>query len=221
MSLRIPQVCTEDPVWNKDLTWISYQAVKSESKMAVEFSRRPLLSLLLSLWLSIFNLNSSCNWLEGQQGGTLLVGCAMPHGSQCVQAPLFFSKSIFCCNAEISPALDGLYSFILAWCPLIWWCKPEGISKRPLGRLYPPLWCITLLFCYPTSAILFLGYICLLQEAQMVSSNICILPTADVYNYHCNLYITCLLMYRGWTQQSGEKADYWSYRGSLWSKKWS
>lgn len=53
---------------------------RGESKMAVEFSRRPMLSLLLlSLRLSIFNLNCSCNWLEGQQGGTSLVGCALPH----------------------------------------------------------------------------------------------------------------------------------------------
>lgn len=67
--------------------------------MAVEFSRRPLLSLQLSLRLSIFNLNSSCNWLEGLQGGTLLVGCAVPHRSQCAGS-LFLLKA-FCCNAEI------------------------------------------------------------------------------------------------------------------------
>ncbi len=72
--------------------------------MAVEFSRWALLSLLLSLWLSIFNLNCSSNWLEGQQGGTLLVGCALPHGSQCAGSPLPLKKH-FCCNAEISPCI--------------------------------------------------------------------------------------------------------------------
>lgn len=79
----------------KGLTWISHKAVKGDSKMAVEFSRRPLLSLLLSLWLSIFNLNCSCNWLEGQQGGTLLVGWAMPHGSQCAGSPLPLTAQFF------------------------------------------------------------------------------------------------------------------------------
>lgn len=56
----------------KGLTWILHKAVKGESKMAVEFSRRPLLSLLLSLWLSIFNLNSGCNWLEGPTGWNII-----------------------------------------------------------------------------------------------------------------------------------------------------
>ena len=60
--------------------------------MAVEFSRRPLPSLLLSLRLSIFNLNYSCNWLRVSQGGTLLVGCAVPHSSLCVSFPLPLKK---------------------------------------------------------------------------------------------------------------------------------
>lgn len=146
-------VHTVNAVKKKDLTWFLHKSVQGESKMAVEFSRRPLLSLLFSLWLSIFNLNSHCNWLEGQQAGTLLVGCAMPHRSQCAGSPLPLKKQ-FCCNAEVSPALDGLFFFTLACPSRLWWDKPAGILKRPLGRLDLWLWCITsaallLNICHP------------------------------------------------------------------------
>lgn len=113
-------VYTEYPKQKKDLTWILYKAVKGESKMAVEFSRRPF-SLLLSLWLSIFNLDCSCNWLEGQQGGTLLVGWVMPHGSQCAGSPLPLQKH-FCCNAEISPCTR---QFISLQCGLSFFIMPQ------------------------------------------------------------------------------------------------
>lgn len=95
--------------------------------MAVEFSRRPLLSLQLSLWLSIFNLNSSCNWLEGREGGTLLVGCAVPHGSQCAGSPLPL-KTHFAAMQRFASALDALYSFTFV--------APARIERRTPGRIF-------------------------------------------------------------------------------------
>lgn len=95
--------------------------------MAVEFSRRPLLSLQLSLWLSIFNLNSSCNWLEGQEGGTLLVGCAVPHGSQCAGSPLPLKKH-FAAMQRFAPALHTLYSFIFT--------APSRMEQYTPGRIF-------------------------------------------------------------------------------------
>lgn len=68
--------------------------------MAAEFSRRPLLSLLLCLRLSIFNLNCSCHWLEGQQGGMLLAACAVQLPSytapllQCRDSSFYSSASL-------------------------------------------------------------------------------------------------------------------------------
>lgn len=121
------------------------------------FPEGPLLSPLLSLWLSIFNLNCSCNWLEGQQGGTLLVSRALPHGSQCAGSPLPLKKHFFLLQCrDFPPALDGLYSSSLACPSWLWQYKPEGIwkKKRPFGRLYLWLWCITQRLCYSTFAVL-------------------------------------------------------------------
>lgn len=102
--------------------------------MAVEFSRRPLLSLQLSLWLSIFNLNSSCNWLEGREGGTLLVGCAVPHGSQCAGAPLPLKKH-FAAMQRFAPALDALYSFISVAPSGIEQCTPRSIFSKAFWEI--------------------------------------------------------------------------------------
>lgn len=103
--------------------------------MAVEFSTRPFSPLLLSLRLSIFNPDCSCNWLEGQRGGTLLVGRHTDHSAP---APLFLSKSIFCCNAEISP-VDFL-PFIIPQCA-------SGGSQTGLCGLVPVLSEIQTLVC--------------------------------------------------------------------------
>lgn len=116
------------------MTWILYKAVKGESKMAVEFSRRPLLSLLLSLRLSIFNLNCSCNWLEGQQGGTLLVGCAMPHGSQRAGSSLPLKKH-FCCNAEISSCIRRFISLHFRLSFLIMTVETKRDLKKAIRKL--------------------------------------------------------------------------------------
>lgn len=96
------------------LTWILHKAVESGSKMVVEFSRRPLLSVLFPPWLSIFNLSSCYNWLEGQQAGTLLVGCLVPHRPPSAGC-LVLSESLynFCCNAEISSPICSLFWFLL------------------------------------------------------------------------------------------------------------
>lgn len=92
--------------------------------------QKALLSLLLSLGLSIFNLNCSCNWLEGQQGGTLLVGCVMPHRSQYAGSPLPLKKR-FCCNAEISLCLRRF--IFLRFCLII--CDYDSI--KPGGFFFP------------------------------------------------------------------------------------
>lgn len=156
-------VYTMYPVWKKDLTWILYKAVKGESKMAVEFSRRPLLSLLFSLWLSIFNLNSCCDWLQSQQAEASLVGCDMPHRSQHAGSPLPPEKN-FCCNAEISPALDDLFFFSLAYPSWLWQHKPEGILRRPFGRL--DLW---------------FRFVAVMHNSTALLLNIC----HPVYGLHC------------------------------------
>lgn len=182
--------------------------------MAVEFSRRPLLSLLFSLWLSIFNLNSSCNWLEGQQGGTLLVGCAMPHGSQCAGSPLPLKKH-FCCNAEISPRIRQFIFLHFSFLFWTWQYKSKGIWKRPLGRLYPWLCCITQWFCYSTSAILFIGYIAFWKKAQAVCPNTTTLRMT--FDHHCNIYIRGSLIHGGWTlYYSAVKVNFWFWFYKEW-----
>lgn len=121
--------------------------------MAVEFSRRPLLSLQLSLWLSIFNLNSSCNWLEGQEGGTLLVGCAVPHGSQCAGSPLPLKKH-FAAMQRFAPALDTLYSFVFV--------APARIGQYTPGRIFSKaFWEITPAVTICSSTVLQWNFCCL------------------------------------------------------------
>lgn len=135
--------------------------------MAMEFSRRPLLSLQLSLWLSIFNLNSSCNWLEGQEGGTLLVGCAVPHGSQCAGSPLPLKKH-FAAMQRFAPALDTLYSviFIVA----------SRIEQHTPGRIFSEVfWEITHAVAMCSSTVLMKLLLfrqhCRLKKAKSVSCN--------------------------------------------------
>lgn len=81
------------------------------------------------------------------------------HTDHSVQAPLFLLKSIFAAMQRFPPALDGLYSFSLAYPSWLWQHKPEGILKQPFGGLYMWLWCITQWFSYSSSAVLFINYV--------------------------------------------------------------
>lgn len=83
------------------------------------------------------------------------------------------------------------------------------LEKRPFGRLYPWLWCITQWFCYSTSHPVYRQR-WLLKEAQTVCSNTMTLRIADIYNYHCSIYNTGSLMHGGWTHKySGVKVNFW------------
>lgn len=190
---RIPLGSTKYPVENKDLTWILYKAIKGESKMAVEFSRRPLLSLLLSLWMSIFNLNSSCNWLEGWQGGTLLVDCAVPHRSQCAGFPLPLKKH-FCCNAEIPPPPIRCFIFLHFSMPLFFTAVcTRGDVKKALWEIISGV--VIFHLCRNVFRLC-----CILKEAQAVCPKTMWLYLTDIYN--STLWRLCYRLTHAWRMNS-------------------
>lgn len=185
--------------------------------MAVEFSRRPLLSLLLSLWLSIFNLNCSCNWLEGQQGGTLLVGCAMPHGSQCAGSPLPLKKH-FCCNADISPCIRLFIFLQFSLLFLIMTAYTRGDLKKAFWEI------ISMVVMHNTMVLLFndvvpfIGYFA--SERGPDHLNTMPLRIADISNYQGSIHITGSLMHVEVTHYYSVVKVWLTERGTLsWSER--
>lgn len=168
--------------------------------MAVEFSRRPLLSLQLSPWLSIFNLNSSCNWLEGQEGGTLLVGCAVPHGSQCAGSPLPLKKH-FAAMQRFAPAFDALYSYIFI--------APSRIEQYTPGRIFSKaFWEITRAVTRCSSTLLQWNLCCLDDIAILKEAKTCPFQRHDRMNCLNNVCVVQTDLFRQVSWRGKDKEIY-------------